>query len=181
MAPGVMAACAVSESKGSPCMVPFKTEMSAVPSGSPRVPLMCASRVNAPVTGTEDDCPARASTSWTSALRTVTVGAQGRGVFGLPIPQAYGGGEVGLQGAAREHAVAYGGAGPGGFEVGSEAREWPSIRAEIGDEHIAGNSRVAEFAARGGGDGDASAGANFTGRSPASGRRSTRSCETARI
>ena len=77
MEPCVMTACAVSESKRSPSIVPLTTAMSALPSGSPVVPLMCASTVNCPVTGTDVDCPASASMSCTSALRTVTSARRG--------------------------------------------------------------------------------------------------------
>ena len=89
------------------------------------------------------------------------VGTKGRGVFRLPVAQAHGGGEVGLQRSAREHAVVYGRPGLGGVEVAREARERPSFRAEVGDQHVAGDVRSAQLSAGRGGHGGCSTGVEF--------------------
>ena len=82
-------------------------------------------------------------------------------LLGLPIAQADGAGEVGLQRAAREDTVAHGGAGLEASKfVARRVKGRPSALKLVA-EHIARDARRAEFAARGGVDGDASAGGEF--------------------
>ena len=101
-------------------------------------------------------------------------------VFGLPVAQPDGAGEVGLERAAREDGIGERGAGGGGGDVRGEAREGAVLDGEVGDLGVGGDAGSAELAGDGGVDGGGRRCSRATGRSPAIGRRSLRSRETMR-